>query len=149
MCMHPVPNYSSLAATRHFLGLAEASIVSGDNYYPSCWYKRCEFEIHTAIFLSAAAFAGSFGGLLAAAIALIKSVGGKPGWAWIFILDRLFTVVVGVPGYWMAHDFPDGTRFLKEDKRARAIMTLKEDKQHSSEHENFRTTYASQSLRVL
>ena len=52
---------------------------------------------------------------MAAAIALMKSVGGKPGWAWIFILDRLFTVVVGVPSYWMVHDFPDGARFLKED----------------------------------
>jgi hypothetical protein len=31
--------------------------------------------------------AGSFGGLLAAAIALMDGVGGMDGWAWIFILE--------------------------------------------------------------
>jgi hypothetical protein len=31
--------------------------------------------------------AGSFGGLLAAAIALMDGIGGKDGWAWIFIIE--------------------------------------------------------------
>jgi MFS family permease len=146
-CMGLVHNYSGLAATRFFLGVAEAGLFPGVNYYLSCWYKRCEFGIRAAIFFSAAAFAGSFGGLLAAAISLMKGVGGKPGWAWIFILEGLFTVIVGVLSYWMVHDFPDEARFLKEDQRARVIRRLKEDKQHSAEHETFRMTYALQSLR--
>ena len=45
------------------------NVTPGVNYYLSCWYKRSEFGIRAAIFFSAAAFAGSFGGLLAAAIA--------------------------------------------------------------------------------
>lgn len=34
---------------------------------------------------SAAAVSGSFGGLLAAAIANMDGIGGKRGWAWIFV----------------------------------------------------------------
>ena len=61
------------------------------NYYLSCWYKRSEFGIRAAIFFSAAALAGSFGGLLAAGIAQMKGVGGKPGWAWIlYVKEDLF-----------------------------------------------------------
>lgn len=146
-CMGLVHNYSGLAATRFFLGVAEAGLFPGVNYYLSCWYKRSEFGIRAAIFFSAAAFAGSFGGLLAAAIALMKGVGGKPGWAWIFILEGLFTVIVGILSCWMVHDFPDEARFLNEEKRARVIRRLKEDKQHSAEHENFSMTYVWQSLR--
>jgi hypothetical protein len=59
----------------------------------SCWYKRSEFGIRAAIFFSAAALAGSFGGLLAAGIAKMSGVGGKPGWAWIFV--SLFSDLVG------------------------------------------------------
>jgi hypothetical protein len=58
------------------------------NYYLSCWYKRSELGIRTATFFAMAAIAGSFGGLLAAAISLMEDVGGRPGWAWIVsILD--------------------------------------------------------------
>lgn len=60
----------------------------GVNYYLSCWYKREEFGIRAAIFFSAAALAGSFGGLLAAAIAEMHGIGGKAGWAWICKFDK-------------------------------------------------------------
>jgi MFS family permease len=73
-------------AARFFLGVAEAGLFPGVQYYLSCWYKRSEFGIRSAIFFSAAALAGSFGGLLAAAIAQMDGIGGRPGWAWIFIL---------------------------------------------------------------
>lgn len=74
---------------RWWLGVAEAGLFPGVNYYLSCWYKRSEFGIRAAIFFSAAALAGSFGGLLAAAIAQMDGIGGKPGWAWIFVSDLL------------------------------------------------------------
>jgi MFS family permease len=64
----------------------------------SCWYRRNEIGIRAAIFFSMAALAGSFGGLLAAAISKMDGVGGKPGWAWIFILEGLATIVVGFVG---------------------------------------------------
>lgn len=70
VCMGLVHDFSGLAAARFFLGVAEAGLFPGVNYYLSCWYKRSEIGIRAAIFFSAAALAGSFGGLLAAAIAV-------------------------------------------------------------------------------
>jgi len=139
--MGTVTNFGGLVTTRFLLGVAEAGLFPGVNYYLSCWYKRSEFGIRAAIFFSAAAFAGSFGGLLAAAIALMKGVGGRPGWAWVFILEGLITVIVGVISYWMVHDFPDRATFLNEDDRRRVIRRLKEDKQASAHHETFEMKY--------
>lgn len=51
--------------------------------------------MRAALFLSAAALAGSFGGLLAAGLATMDGIGGKPGWAWIFIIEGIATVAVG------------------------------------------------------
>jgi MFS family permease len=48
-----------------------------------------------AIFFSAATAAGAFGGLLARAIVTMDGVGHRPGWAWIFILEGILTLVVG------------------------------------------------------
>lgn len=162
-CMGLVKNYAGLMACRFFLGLAEAGLFPGVNYYLSCWYKRSEFGIRAAVFFSAAALAGSFGGLLAAGIAQMGGVGGKPGWAWILyasppisslhpltlhsILEGLATVVVGIVSYWMVHDFPAEATFLSPTDRARVLRRLASDKQASAKSSTFKWKYFFQSLR--
>ena len=47
--------FLGLMAARWFLGLAEAGLFPGVNYYLSAWYKRRELGIRAAIFFSAAA----------------------------------------------------------------------------------------------
>ena len=47
-----VKNFSHLCAVRWFLGMTEAGLFPGVNYYLSCWYKRSEFGIRAAIFVS-------------------------------------------------------------------------------------------------
>jgi sugar phosphate permease len=141
VCMGLVTSFSGLAAARFFLGVAEAGLFPGVNYYLSCYYKRSEIGIRAAIFFSAAAIAGSFGGLLAAAIALMDGIGGKHGWAWIFILEGLVTVIIALASYWMIMDFPDEAKFLSEPDRLRVLRRLKADGQSSAEHEEFKMAY--------
>ncbi|TVY21198.1 putative transporter [Lachnellula arida] len=136
-----VTSWSGLMVCRFFLGLAEAGLFPGINYFISSWYKRNEFGVRAAIFFSSAAVAGSFGGLLAAAILNMHNVGGRPGWAWIFILEGLATVVCGFLSFFLVHDFPDTASFLSEQDRARVIRRLKLDQQSSAEHEEFKMSY--------
>ncbi|PSR84282.1 major facilitator superfamily domain-containing protein [Coniella lustricola] len=136
-----VTNWSGLMAARWFLGLTEAGLFPGINYYLSCWYKRSEFGVRAAIFFSAAAVSGSFGGLLAAAIEKMDGFGGRPGWAWIFILEGLLTILVGVLSFWLVHDFPDEAKFLSADDRARVLRRLRLDQQASANHEEFRMKF--------
>lgn len=129
------------------VGICERSDKLGCNFYLSCWYKRSEFGVRSAIFFSAAAIAGSFGGLLAWAISQMDGIGGRPGWAWIFILEGIVTVVIGILSIWMVHDFPDEARFLSGEDRLRVYRRLKADQQASAEHEAFKWTYVMASLR--
>jgi len=71
----------------------------------------------------------------------MDGVGGKPGWAWIFILEGLATIVVGVASFWMVQDFPDEATFLTDDERRRVLRRLASDKQGSSKHEDFKSAY--------
>lgn len=136
-CMGLTHNFSGLLAGRFFLGLSQAGIFPGINYILSCWYKRSQLGIRTAIFFSAAAVSGSFGGLLAAAIQNMDGIGGKGGWAWIFILEGLVTVVMGIASIWLVPNFPETATFLSEDDRAQVISLLNSDKHFSEEAERF------------
>lgn len=48
-----------------------------------------------AIFFSAATASGAFGGLLARGIIEMDGLRGHSGWAWIFILEGIATLIVG------------------------------------------------------
>lgn len=79
--------------------------------------------------------------MLAGAIQKLDGQGNKPGWAWIFILEGLATVVVGIISFWMVHDFPDEAKFLTDKDRARVLYRLAIDNQSSAGHENFQWKY--------
>lgn len=142
-----VKTWNGLMAARWFLGLTEAGLFPGINYYLSCWYKRSEFGARAAWFFSAAALAGSFGGLLAAGIQKMDGLGGYTGWAWIFIIEGLLTVVIGIASFWMVHDFPSEAKFLSPEDRRRVIIRLQSDQQSSAKHEDYKNEYLWQALR--
>lgn len=133
-----VHNYGGLLAMRTMLGMMEAGLFPGVTYYLSCWYKRSEYGIRAAIFFSAASVSGAFGGLLAAAISNMDGVGGKAGWAWIFILEGLATIVAGAASFFIIQDFPDTARFLSEAERSVVIRRLQNDDQFSAAGEKFK-----------
>lgn len=139
-----IKNQPGLLAARWFLGLAEAGLFPGVNYYLGCWYKSSEIGIRASLFLSAAALAGSFGGLLAAAIAKMDGVAGMPGWSWIFMLEGIATVVVGAVCWWMVFDWPDTATFLSRDDRIRVQRRLILDRQgYTAEDFDKRYIYAA------
>ena len=90
-----VHSYPGLLVARMALGLAEGGLFPGVTFYITMWYRRHECGYRMALFFSAATLAGAFGGLLARGISEMHGIGGKPGWAWIFILEGLATLFVG------------------------------------------------------
>ncbi|KAK0202557.1 major facilitator superfamily domain-containing protein [Desarmillaria ectypa] len=141
-----VHNYGGLLGMRWMLGMFEACLYPGVNFYLSCWYKRTEFGLRAAMFFSAATVSGAFGGLLAAAISNLDGVGGKPAWAWIFILEGLLTVVAALASFWIIQDFPDTAKFLSEVERTVVVRRLQADSQFSAAGEKFKMKYIKQSL---
>jgi len=76
----------------------------------------------------------------------MDGIGGKPGWAWIFILEGLATVVAGFLSFWIIQDFPDSAKFLTDVERTVVIRRLQSDDQHSAAGEKLKMKYIWQSL---
>jgi len=57
----------------------------------------------------------------------MNGVGKRPGWAWIFILEGLFTVLFGLSSYILLPSSPTHARFLTDDEKRYVISKLKED----------------------
>ncbi|GAM87794.1 hypothetical protein ANO11243_058220 [Dothideomycetidae sp. 11243] len=112
---------------RTVLGIAEGGLFPGVVFLLSQWYKREERQYRIALFFSAASLAGAFGGILAYGIGFMKGVGGKSGWAWIFILEGLATILIGIAGYWFIVDWPTKSKFLSANEAAYVQARLKAD----------------------
>jgi len=76
----------------------------------------------------------------------MDGVGGKPGWAWIFILEGLATVVAGFLSFWIIQDFPDSAKFLTDAERTVVVRRLQTDDQHSAAGETFKVKNIWQSF---
>lgn len=85
--------------------------------YLSTFYTREELSLRVAIFFSAAGLAGAFSGLLAAAIQNMNGIGGRAGWAWILILEGLFSIVAGFVGFPLLPSTPRGSIFLNDAQK--------------------------------
>lgn len=58
-----------------------------------------------------------FGGLLASAIANMQGVRGYSSWRWIFILEGIATIVIGIGAYFLVADFPADVRWLSAEEK--------------------------------
>ncbi|KAL5513375.1 hypothetical protein ACEPAH_3774 [Sanghuangporus vaninii] len=141
-----VHNFGGLLATRLLLGVFEAGFYVGSAFYFSCWYKRNEIGFRLAVFNSAVTSAGAFGGLLAAAISKMDGIGGRPAWAWIFIIEGLITLLVAFASFFFIQDYPATARFLSEEERAFVIRRLQTDDQFSAAGEQLRWRCVWQAL---
>ncbi|KAG5654892.1 hypothetical protein KAF25_005849 [Fusarium avenaceum] len=123
MTLHGVvKGFGGLLAVRMLLGVFEAGFYPGAVYLCTFWYMPKDLATRIAYFYCTSALSGAFSGLLAAGIAQMDGVGGYEGWRWIFILEGIATVVMGVlcffllidspalSGKWMT---PDEIRFLE------------------------------------
>ncbi|THY37059.1 MFS general substrate transporter, partial [Aureobasidium pullulans] len=90
-------------------------------------YQRYELQWRLSLFFSASILAGGFGGLLAYALAKMDGIGGYSGWRWIFIIEGLLTVIVGIIARFWVCDWPETANFLTEEERAMLTTRLQTD----------------------
>ncbi|KAH7152046.1 major facilitator superfamily domain-containing protein [Dactylonectria estremocensis] len=87
---------ASFLVTRLLLGLCEAGFIPAGFYTITRWYKNEETSKRFSWYFIGNQTASGCAGLLAYAILHMRGVAGLTGWQWMFLIEGMFTVVVGV-----------------------------------------------------
>ncbi|KAH6913607.1 major facilitator superfamily domain-containing protein [Coprinopsis sp. MPI-PUGE-AT-0042] len=123
-----VPSWGLLCLTRVLLGVFEAGFFPALAFIIQTWYKRDEVQKRLAGFYLISIVLGGFSAILAYAFQLLRGKGGLNGWQWIFLLEGIITIVVGVLTWLFVPDFPDRNRFLKPEDTKMILDRVEADR---------------------
>ncbi|KAL5044794.1 hypothetical protein BDW71DRAFT_198695 [Aspergillus fruticulosus] len=105
-----VNDWRELAGLRVVLGLFEAGLFPAAVFLISSWYIRHETGKRIGLFYLLGSALSSFGGILAYGLQQMHGIQGHAGWRWIFIIEGVLTVAVGLAGFILIVDFPEDAR---------------------------------------
>jgi len=113
-----VSGEQSFYALRFLLGLAEAGFFPGIVLYLTYWIPARERAKNGALFMMAAPVAILVGAPLSEALLQLDGRLGLAGWQWVFLVEGLPAVVLGVLALVVLTDRPDDARWLDPEGRA-------------------------------
>jgi len=114
-------------AARFLLGAAEAGFFPGVLVYLTHWFRYEDRAKAAALFMAAIPVANVIGSPLAGAILNVHWA-GWPGWRWLFVLEGLPAVVLGVVTLYFLPDWPVDAKWLAREERAWIIRELESEK---------------------
>jgi ACS family tartrate transporter-like MFS transporter len=88
-----------------------------------------------ALFLTSTALAGVIGAPLSAALLALRGTAGLTGWQWLFLLEGLPAVLLGIVTYFYLPDSPARAGWLSADERQWIEQTLFEERAALHERE--------------
>lgn len=106
-----------LAALRFILGVAEAGFFPGIILYITCWFRRKDLASAVALFMTALAVSNIVGAPVSTWILDNVQWFGIAGWRWLFILEGLPALVLGVATYFYLTDKPRDAEWLEPEER--------------------------------
>jgi len=118
---------TSFYVMRFLLGAAEAGFFPGIILYLSYWFPARHRAGVTAFFMAAVPISTAIGSPISAALLEMHGVLGLAGWQWLFILEAVPALVLGVVVFFYMTDRPEQARWLKDDERAWLVAAMNQE----------------------
>ncbi|WP_408483926.1 MFS transporter [Paraburkholderia sediminicola] len=143
MCMLFVRTPASFYALRLLLGMAECGLFPGIILYLTYWYPAHRRGRIVAMFMAALPISGLVGGPLSGLIMQrFTGVSGLHGWQWLFFLEALPAVVIGIVIWFLLPDRVADARWLSDEQKSIIAANIaKEDAQKPTS--NTRSVFTS------
>lgn len=112
-----VQNAHQLYAARVVLGFAEAGYYPGIVLYLTYWFRQREQARTLALFLTGFAVNSVVGSLISGFILQYVHWLGVASWRWLFILEGIPAIVLGLLTYLVLPNRPGEAKFLSDDEK--------------------------------
>lgn len=132
LCTAFIHTWQEMIALRVLLGMAMSGIYPGLSYLISTWYLRSEQQTRYAFLQSGQITILATGSLVNYGLNHLNGRGGLAGWRYMFLVQGLITIVIGLATYvWMV-DFPENSHqtpyFLTPSEQKLAISRITADR---------------------
>jgi len=124
----------SFYALRFLLGLAEAGFFPGVILYLTYWFPARRSAHVIALFVLAIPLASAIGSPVSGLILQFLGGAALNGWQWLFLLEALPSVALGLVVLARLPDGPRDAAWLGDDERALVDARLGEDRAAQSRH---------------
>ena len=134
-CMMLVQTPMSFYVLRFLLGVAEAGFFPGIILYLTYWYPAARRSKVTSLFMTGIPMAGVIGGPLSGWILTsFDGVNGVAGWKWLFLLEAVPSVVLGVLVLFYLNDKISDAKWLSPEQKTLLQRNIKADTDHIEDH---------------
>ena len=133
-CTMFVQNSWQLNALRFLLGAFEAGFFPGIVLYLTYWFPPRRRATVVSWFFAGAALAGMLGGPLSGWIMHgMTDVNGLRGWQWMFVLEGVPAVLLGVAAFFLLVDRPEQVGWLTDDDKSalRLALSVEQQEKHA------------------
>ena len=121
---------------RFFLGAAEAGFLPGVIVYLTHWFRYEDRGKAVAFFYAANPLSFVIGSPIAGLLLGLSWLGLR-GWRWLFILEGIPAIVMGVITIFYLTDWPAQARWLPADERSWITEQLQREKQAKNRRHSF------------
>ena len=122
-------------ALRFLLGVAEAGFFPGVILYLTFWYPAPGRAGIISLFMTGIPIAGVIGGPLSGGIMnAMTGVHGLAGWQWLFLIEALPSLALGVAVLVYLDDHIQGARWLAAAEKELLARRVAEDQQYVASH---------------
>jgi D-galactonate transporter len=112
---------------RFLLGAAEAGFFPGMILYLKTWFPEAARARAVALFMTAGPLSGVVGGPISGVLLSLPHRAGLAGWQWLFLIEGLPAMILGVVVFFSLADHPRDARWLSEEQRAWLLATLERE----------------------
>ncbi|WP_454667784.1 MFS transporter [Acinetobacter calcoaceticus] len=135
---------------RFLLGVAEAGLAPGLLLYLTYWFPSYRRARMTVLWFIAIPISGMIGGPLSGLIMdRMSGVHGWFGWQWMFLIEAIPTVVVGLLVLAVLKDSVQDANWLTQDEKNLVKQELAQDNQHKEGHGSVKEFIADKRLWLL
>jgi ACS family tartrate transporter-like MFS transporter len=125
-----VKNANSFYLVRFLLGVAEAGLFPGVIYYLTQWVPAARRAQLIGLFMTAIPISTALGGPISSAVLGLNGLLGLAGWQWLFLIETVPSLVLGLAVLIYLPDRPADATWLNAEEKAWLARTLEAEAAH-------------------